>query len=308
MTPHDDDLTIIRPLTALRLTVRDPSGRVRRLPLASGELTVGRGEDNSLILDPADPSASRRHATIRVDGPTVVVTDLGSTNGVFINDVKVEQAALVVGDVLRLGQTTLVVEPAEPLSDATPPTPQAAKPRRSESSKRPNLRLLLPLAALAVSLLALGLLFFSGSETPRQPVPAAPQQEPSPPVNTPTPPAADKPAASPEAVAQAQDHSRQGMFFYNNGQIGPAIAEWEKAMALDPQNAQTTKWLTRAETERDQLLDKHYREGLAALKYARRDEAKTAFRFVIEHCRGQSSDERCLDAARHLDQLKGNTP
>jgi predicted component of type VI protein secretion system len=308
MTPHDDEMTIIRPLAALRLTVRDPSGRVRHLPLASGEMTVGRGEDNGLALDQADPSASRRHATIRVDGPTVVVTDLGSTNGVFINDVKVEQAALVVGDVLRLGQTTLAVESAVPLADATPPTPQTAKPRRSESSKRPKLRLLLSLAALAVSLLAVGLLFFSGSETPRQPAPAAPQHESSPAANAPTTPAVDKPAASPEAVAKAQDHSRQGMFFYNNGQIGLAIAEWEKALALDPQNAQATKWLTRAESERDQLLDKYYREGLAALKYARRDEAKAAFRFVTEHCRSQSSDERCLDAARHLDQLEGNTP
>lgn len=308
MTPHDDDLTIIRSLAALRLTVRDPSGRVRRLPLASGEMTLGRGEDNDLILDPADPSASRRHAMIRVDGPTVAVTDLGSTNGVFVNDVKVEQAALVVGDVLRLGQTTLVVEPAEPLSPAAPPTPQRVTPRRGGNGKRPSLRLLLSLAALAVSLLAMGLLFFSGSKTPRQPAPAAPLNEPSPPATTPTPPVVDKPAASPEAIAKAQDHSRQGMFFYNNGQIGLAIAEWEKAMALDPQNAQTAKWLTRAETERDQLLDKHYREGLAALKYARRDEAKAAFRFVTEHCRGQSSDERCVDAARHLDQLEGTTP
>ncbi len=78
-------------------------------------------------------------------------------------------------------------------------------------------------------------------------------------------------------------------------------------MTLDPKNAQAAKWLARAEGELDQLVDKHYREGLTAVKYSRHDEALDHFRFVVEHCRDHT-DERCLDAARHLGQLEGKKP
>ncbi|HCR13461.1 MAG TPA: FHA domain-containing protein [Solidesulfovibrio sp.] len=307
MTSPKDDQTIIRPLAALTLTVRDPSGRVRQVPLAQGELTLGRDAANGLPLDPADSSASRRHASLAVDGATLTVTDLGSTNGVFVNAVRVDRAVLAPGDEVRVGRTVLVVEAAgaTPMPPPEPPS-QREKALRGLGRALPAPRHLLVLCALGVLLLFVGLLLFS---RPQSPPPDAPEAAPQGQAPLPdAPPQPDKPAPTPEAVAKAQDLSRQGMFFYNNKQIVLAISEWEKAMALDPQNAQTAKWLARAEAERDQLIDKYYREGAAALKYARLDEAKTSFRFVTEYCRSHSADERCQDAAKQLGQLEGNTP
>ncbi len=71
-------------------------------------LTIGRAPDNAIVL--RDGRASRHHA--RIDGRrgSLVLSDLGSTNGSFVNDRRVESIALGEGDRIRLGTTTLLVE------------------------------------------------------------------------------------------------------------------------------------------------------------------------------------------------------
>ena len=58
----------------------------------------------------ADPNVSRRHAEVRRAGDTVVVTDLGSTNGTRVNGVPIREQHLATGDEITVGSTTLVVE------------------------------------------------------------------------------------------------------------------------------------------------------------------------------------------------------
>jgi pSer/pThr/pTyr-binding forkhead associated (FHA) protein len=77
-------------------------------PIA-GSLTIGRGAGVDLSL--ADPEVSRRHASVRVDGSTVVVEDLGSANGTRVNGEPIETATRVEdGGVIELGKTRLEVK------------------------------------------------------------------------------------------------------------------------------------------------------------------------------------------------------
>lgn len=319
MTSSQDDRTIIRPLCAFRLTVRGPSGRTFQTPLLPGVLTVGRDETCGLPLDPADVSVSRRHASFTVAGETITVTDLGSTNGVYVNKAMVQQAALRPGDEVRLGQTVLTIESALAAAPAQSAA-GAARPerpgRRRRQSLPPKVRLSLAAAALAALFLGLWLALFSPSPT-SAPAPPGPKNQSvaatdAPPAIKPipadAPQPADRPAPVAETVEKAKDFSRQGLFFYNNNNLVAAMGEWEKALALDPQNAQAAKWLAKADGERDQLVDKYVREGATALKYARLGEAREAFRLAAEYCRGQSTDERCREAARQLEQLEGKGP
>jgi pSer/pThr/pTyr-binding forkhead associated (FHA) protein len=66
---------------------------------------MGRGTDVDLRVD--DPSVSRRHAEIRTGTPSVI-SDLGSTNGIVVDDQHVRQAQLRDGSVIHLGNTTIV--------------------------------------------------------------------------------------------------------------------------------------------------------------------------------------------------------
>jgi pSer/pThr/pTyr-binding forkhead associated (FHA) protein len=72
-------------------------------PLA---VTIGREAGNFLQVE--DNEVSRRHAEIRRVGDTLVLGDLKSSNGTFLNDRRVERAELSSGDRIRIGRTVLV--------------------------------------------------------------------------------------------------------------------------------------------------------------------------------------------------------
>ena len=91
--------------------------------------TIGRVEDNTFQI--AEPSVSSHHCEILLKGTDVVIKDLNSTNGTFINNERIAEAALKPGHTLRLGQVELKLDgPAsatkKPL-DATMVIPQGVK-------------------------------------------------------------------------------------------------------------------------------------------------------------------------------------
>ena len=74
----------------------------------AGSLIVGRTPDNDLSID--HPLISRHHARFERSGPRWTVTDLGSTNGTYINGRRVTTTApLTIGDVVDLGGSRLVL-------------------------------------------------------------------------------------------------------------------------------------------------------------------------------------------------------
>jgi len=79
-----------------------------KIDLAGG-LTIGRSGSNDVTID--DPFVSHIHARVLRRGPYYYVEDLGSTNGTYLNDQRVDgDARLKVRDTLRLGETVLRYE------------------------------------------------------------------------------------------------------------------------------------------------------------------------------------------------------
>jgi hypothetical protein len=78
--------------------------------LDSTAVTVGRGDQNTIAID-GDEFASARHARIEPRRDGVWVTDVGSTNGTYVNGVRIDRPRkLVAGDVVRAGETELRFE------------------------------------------------------------------------------------------------------------------------------------------------------------------------------------------------------
>ena len=75
--------------------------------LLTGPVTViGRGSEADIVVD--DPGVSRRHLEIRVTPEGVIATDLGSTNGLFVEGHQVPAATLLDGNSLTIGRTRIM--------------------------------------------------------------------------------------------------------------------------------------------------------------------------------------------------------
>ncbi|HYQ41120.1 MAG TPA: FHA domain-containing protein [Polyangiaceae bacterium] len=93
--------TRTRPAYALREGLVD-------YPLNHTPLVVGRGSDADIVL--SGPLVSRRHAEFHETEAGVVVIDLGSQNGVLVNDVPIETpTALLIGDRVTIGDNDFVL-------------------------------------------------------------------------------------------------------------------------------------------------------------------------------------------------------
>lgn len=91
--------------------------RDRDYPLAEGDNLLGRGDDCVVILPSG--KVSRRHARIRVARGEAVLEDLGSKNGTYVGDRRVEgPTSLADGDEIRLGSVLLVFR-ARPAAGST---------------------------------------------------------------------------------------------------------------------------------------------------------------------------------------------
>lgn len=89
------------------------TGRTQELKV--DKTTIGRVEDNTFQI--AEPSVSSHHCEVLLRGNEVVIKDLNSTNGTFINGEKISEKVIKPGQILRLGQIELRLD-----TDAAPAT------------------------------------------------------------------------------------------------------------------------------------------------------------------------------------------
>jgi hypothetical protein len=82
------------------------------------EIVIGRDPASQMVID--HPSVSGRHARVRQSGKGLYLTDLGSTNGTYVNEDKVVDCQLAHQDWVRIGKHVVIVDLYETLSlDAT---------------------------------------------------------------------------------------------------------------------------------------------------------------------------------------------
>ncbi|MCU1431606.1 MAG: hypothetical protein JWP95_711 [Actinotalea sp.] len=98
----------VAPATATAASTRHPLVDIdgQRYLLTGPVTVIGRGSEADIIVD--DPGISRRHLEIRVTPDGVVASDLGSTNGTFVEGHQVPAATLVDGNTITIGRTRIL--------------------------------------------------------------------------------------------------------------------------------------------------------------------------------------------------------
>jgi len=106
-------------------------GKRKEFPVTVPTFRLGRHPQNDLRIPTRD--VSRRHCELLVQDDRLVVRDVGSTNGTYVNGKQVEEVTLKPGDRLTIGPVTFVVQidgkPAdiEPFDSVAPKAAAASK-------------------------------------------------------------------------------------------------------------------------------------------------------------------------------------
>ena len=109
-----------------KLVIQSADQKGRSYELNVDKTTVGRVDDNTFQI--ADASVSSHHCEILLRGTDVVIKDLNSTNGTFINEDKISESILKPGQKLRLGQIELSLETSDGPVPAAPAPAEAPAP------------------------------------------------------------------------------------------------------------------------------------------------------------------------------------
>lgn len=89
-----------------RITVKYNESVVKEVELSGQELSIGRKPDNDLVLE--DGSVSGCHARLVKIQSVFFLEDLKSTNGTFVNEMRIDRQQLKDGDVALIGKHRLV--------------------------------------------------------------------------------------------------------------------------------------------------------------------------------------------------------
>ena len=114
--------------------IRFLNGKLRgqEIPLQEGTYLLGRGEDCQISIP--DAGISKKHAELEVDEEGVFIQDLKSSNGTFLNGVKIQESGIQNKDKVSLSQTTFDIIQAQapspiawhPNAGQVPPSPPSA--------------------------------------------------------------------------------------------------------------------------------------------------------------------------------------
>jgi pSer/pThr/pTyr-binding forkhead associated (FHA) protein len=100
-----------------------------------GQVSIGRAEGCDVRIE--DPTVSRHHARLEIEGPSLLVCDAGSSYGLLVRHERVQPGAkipLLPGDAIEAGGAVMMVEPALATSRTSPAKPRRRSPRRRRRS------------------------------------------------------------------------------------------------------------------------------------------------------------------------------
>jgi len=101
-----------------RILVKKNDIQVDQYIVETGNIRIGRTPDNDIVLN--DPSVSRSHCELKIDGSKITVIDLNSSNGTYVNGIKISRI-ISSRAMIGIGVFQLEVGGPEPVGRPAPP-------------------------------------------------------------------------------------------------------------------------------------------------------------------------------------------
>ncbi len=282
--------------TYFRLVTLTGSTKGESFVLLGNRIVIGRGDKTDVKIN--DAKASREHCEITKVGDTWVATDLGSQNGVMINDKKITQQALAEGDKLIVGQTVFKFAKVE-VSSKNKVIKESNDDPEEEGKKTA-----IPFLILVVIFLAL-FLFDDFSPKPEQRMNGVAR-------TTPIEMAASEDSAIRKRRLNEDKQLKEklnaifqrGLREYREGNYYRAIHEFNLALIISPQDSQAEFYLRKSK----ERLDDSIRQEI---QKAQRDESSLKYKSaIVSYCSiirllyNVPEDQRYKDAEKKIKDLE----
>ncbi len=282
--------------TYFRLVTLTGSTKGEAFVLLGNRIVIGRGEKTDVKIN--DAKASREHCEITRVGDTWVATDLGSQNGVMINDKKITQQALIEGDKLIVGQTVFKFAKVEVTTKNKVIKESNFEPE--EEGKKTAI----PFLILVVIFLAL-FLFDDFSPKPEQRLNGVARTAPIEVTATEDSVLRKRRLNEDKQVKEKLNSIFQrGLREYREGNYYRAIHEFNLALIIAPQDGQAEFYLRKSKED----LDNSIRQEI---QKAQRDESSLKYKSaIVSYCSiirllyNVPEDQRFKDAEKKIKDLE----
>ena len=114
-----------------RLVLQFEGATLKEVPLGTRPVTLGRAPDNDIPID--NLAVSNYHARLYMEAGSLVIEDLNSLNGTFLNDIRVERAMLKAGDAILIGKHHILLDQAHDAALPVDAWRKAPAPRVNET-------------------------------------------------------------------------------------------------------------------------------------------------------------------------------
>lgn len=279
--------------------------------LTGKRLVMGRSDQVDVQI--LDPKSSREHAELVQVGPNFVLTDLGSQNGVVVNDLKVTQHQLKEGDKIIIGQTVLKFDSIEvkeskelvevdndeddEIEEVEEKEVKKKKGKGKEEKKKK------PLLLIAGAILAVAFLLPEPEQTKENRTKSgAIGSNLSDEINE----MIDKKQREEdkELREKLDAYIHRGLREYREGNYFRAIEEFNLALIMSPSNGDANFYLNRTKQKLDEHIETIFlkaKQEAEALKY---NGSLISYCEILRLLQDYPEDKRFIDAKKNLEFLE----
>ncbi len=299
----------VKPGTHFRLVCMTGENKGLSYYLNGKRIVMGRSDQADIQV--LDTKSSREHAELKKIGNTFVATDLGSQNGIVVNDLKVTQHQLTNNDTLIIGQTVYKFNRIDVASlEAVPEDDDEnddfddEEEESSSSGKGKKKSSKVRLLIIGLILLAGAMFLLDDSEPPKK-VKKGPRNDITDVSNS----------LSEQLRKQQSDIDKElekklsaivhrGLREYREGNYYRAMTEFNMALVLSPKHSQASFYLQKTTQKLDAEIELNFlkaKREVEALKYM---EAIVSYCTVVRLLGNNISDQRSKDALERVSEIE----
>lgn len=271
--------------------------------LHAPRIMMGRGD--KVDIQVLDTKCSREHAELTKVGDHYVVTDLGSHNGIVVNDLKVAQHQLANNDRLIIGQTVykfsqMVIKAPKSADESGSGDEGGDDDLPAKKSGTKIIRLL----ALAI-IVIVGALFMMDSGTETKAPPAKKVQR-----VTDTDDSFSKHLRQQEMVKDRELDEKLSVIIHRGrrelreGNYYRALNEFNMALVLSPKHGQASFYLQKAKQKLDEEIEAHFFKAAREVSSLKYTQAIVSYCSVVRILGKNINDPRLQDAQNRISELE----